>query len=101
MAAQLTGRGGGIPLVGPNAQLFPKMHFEGPPYYIAMNLKLELFVDLASSILLGMRNQHYCNVLREKEFAKKEETAKLIYCKQEVKIFSSRVRQTLNKFYCL
>ena len=20
------------PLVGPNAQLFPKMHFEGPPY---------------------------------------------------------------------
>ena len=29
--AQPTGKGGGGPLVGPNAQLFPKMHFEGPP----------------------------------------------------------------------
>ena len=30
-AAQLTGRGGGGPLVGPKAQFFPKMGFEGPP----------------------------------------------------------------------
>ena len=38
-----------------------------PVYYLAMNLKLKLFVDLASRLLLDMRNQRHCDVLRENE----------------------------------
>ena len=41
LAAQLTGRAGGGALVGPNAKLFPKMHFEGPPNII----KIDHLVD--------------------------------------------------------
>ena len=36
----------GGPLVGPNAQLFPKMHFEGPPYLMIKVREVELFKEV-------------------------------------------------------
>ena len=33
-------------LVGPNAQLFPKMHFEGPPYLMIKVREVELFKEV-------------------------------------------------------
>ena len=39
---QLTGRGG--PLVGPNAQLFPKNYFDGSPYLAYASARLCEFI---------------------------------------------------------
>ena len=53
-----------ITKLGGEQPSIPAQSHHCPVKRIAMNLKLELFVDLASRLLLGMRNQRYCDALR-------------------------------------
>ena len=58
MGGPTYGEGGGGPLVGPKAQLFPKMRFEGSPYLIANVIKMVPTCNFAMLDLYLMFKPH-------------------------------------------
>ena len=49
------GDGGGGPPVGPNAQLFPKNHFDGPPYLADLSVTLQ--ANIANIVNTSQQSQ--------------------------------------------
>ena len=44
-----------LPLVGPNAQLFPKMHFDGP---LIIMIKITIMIMIITTLFLNSDDNH-------------------------------------------